>query len=192
MRLGEHKVKPITLRHDLDNLSKFFRWAGRMRYASSDPVSEVSKSSDANSMRIHIQRGKMQGARRTLRLTEESFELLKSRLEGNSPWSFPSPKKPGQPLTKLNGVHDRVCENAKVLFVLYDLRHTFATRDAAAWMTIPALAAILGHSSLRMVIRYVHPTQEHLDKQMQRIERIINQTSATFSDATQGKPIQLN
>lgn len=95
-------------------------------------------------------------------------------------------------MTKLNGVHDRVCEKAKVLFVLYDLRHTFATRAAAVGMKIPALAAILGHSSLRMVMRYVHPTQEHLDEEVQRLERIVDQAPATSLQATQGRTMQPN
>jgi site-specific recombinase XerD len=44
--------------------------------------------------------------------------------------------------------------------VLYDLRHTFATRLAQAGIDLATLAAILG-SSIRLVHRYVHPTAEH-------------------------------
>jgi hypothetical protein len=33
------------------------------------------------------------------------------------------------------------------------------------------LAAMLGHSRIQMVLRYVHPTQEHQTKAMERLER---------------------
>jgi len=56
-------------------------------------------------------------------------------------------------------------------FVLYDLRHTFATRMVEAGCSLPALAAILGHNGLRMVMRYVHPQQEHKDAAMVRYEQ---------------------
>jgi integrase len=55
-------------------------------------------------------------------------------------------------------------------FVLYDLRHTFATRAAQNGM--PLLASVLGHSSLREVQKYVHPTQDHQATEMDRIDKI--------------------
>jgi integrase len=49
-----------------------------------------------------------------------------------------------------------------VSFVLYDFRHTFATRQLIEAKTDAAtLAAIMGHSSLRILQKYVHPTAEH-------------------------------
>jgi len=51
-------------------------------------------------------------------------------------------------------------------FVLHDPRHTSATCMVEAGCTMPALAAILGDSGLRMVRRYVHPQQEHKDTAM--------------------------
>jgi integrase len=57
--------------------------------------------------------------------------------------------------------------------VLYDLRHTFATRMVEAGCDLPTLAAILGHSGLRMVMRYVHPTAQHQKEAMRKYEKML-------------------
>jgi site-specific recombinase XerD len=55
--------------------------------------------------------------------------------------------------------------------VLYDFRHTFATRAAQSGVDLATLASILGHNSLRVVQKYVHPTEEHKKAAMVRFER---------------------
>jgi integrase len=47
----------------------------------------------------------------------------------------------------------------KFNFRLYDCRHTFATRAAGQDINLVTLAAMLGHASLRMVMRYAHPSE---------------------------------
>jgi integrase len=54
---------------------------------------------------------------------------------------------------RLNGAHDNLCTKAlkastSLKFVLYDFRHTFATRMAQAGVDLATLAAILGHGSI--------------------------------------------
>lgn len=110
---------------------------------------------------LQIQSGKSAAARRTLDLTPESCEILARRMAGQSSWIFPAPRKPGHHITRLNNAHDAVCEKGGLAFCLYDLRHTFATRMAEAGVDLATLAAILGHGSIRIVQRYVHPTAEH-------------------------------
>ena len=64
---------------------------------------------------------------------------------------FPSPKRAGLPITKLNGSREKVLEATGLSFVLYDLRHTFATRAAERGMPLPLLAKILGHANMRSI-----------------------------------------
>ena len=57
-------------------------------------------------------------------------------------------------------------------FVLYDLRHTIATRMVEAGVDLVALKEILGHSDIRVTMRYVHPTQTYQDKAMEIYDRL--------------------
>ena len=249
-RRREHKVRDVTIRHDLHALSKFFQYAVKHNWCRDNPVRKAEMPSDAESVRIrvlkdaeeskyfekaerfpslhdlgrlmlnqgcrpdelmalpqahvdlvrgllHIRRGKTKAAKRTLKLTAESKTILARRLDGGA-WVFKG-KKAGSHLTKLNNPHEKVLDTinpcsecgrmksehrsdeqarcrkyrrGSVLeFVLYDLRHTFATRMVEAGCSLPALAAILGHNGLRMVMRYVHPQQEHKDAAMVRYEQ---------------------
>ncbi len=88
-------------------------------------------------------------------------------MAGESKWLFPSKRNPGKPISRVNSQHDKT--GAK--FVLYDLRHTFGTRMAQEGVDLPSLAAILGHNSLRVVQKYVHPTAEHKKAAMLKYEQ---------------------
>jgi len=115
--------------------------------------------------------GKTKAAQRTVDLTEESFQIIKARMNTSGPWIFPSERYVGQAITKLNKSHDRACRNARVSFVLYDLRHTFGTRMATEAKVDPfTLASIMGHANLRTIMRYVHPQQGEKKRAMERYE----------------------
>jgi integrase len=124
---------------------------------------------DAEQHRIRIRRGKTAAARREVKLVGEAIGIVESLCAArrSDDYLFPG-LKPGSPATKLNGPHNRACKRAGVCFVLYDLRHTFATRAASLGMPLTTLAAILGHNGLRCVMRYVHPGQSVMDEAMER------------------------
>jgi len=97
---------------------------------------------------------------------------------GDSRWVFPSPMNPGQHICRLNSAHDWLCAAAlkagfPVRFVIYDLRHTFATRMAEAGIDLATLAAIPGQNSIRMVEKYVHITARHQRAAMARYDEIL-------------------
>src|SRR5262249_12129320 len=104
--------------------------------------------------------GKTKAARRKVTMTKEVSELLKRRVEkAKGPVVFPAKGKPSQPIGSVRKAHDAAVEKAGIKdhFKLYDLRHTFATRSVAAGVDLPTLSAILGHTSIQMTMRYVHP-----------------------------------
>jgi integrase len=133
-------------------------------------MSLQQSSIDLKAKTMRIEGGKTRAARRTLNLTEESTAILARRLSVSGKWVFPSPRKPGFHITKLQVAHDAACFDAKVSFVLYDLRHTFATRMIESGCDLPTLAAIMGHNGLRTIFRYVHPQAHSVKLAMDRFE----------------------
>jgi integrase len=129
---------------------------------------------------IHVRRGKTRAANRFLDMTAESRAILMARMIGSSLWIFPSTRKPGSHIGRINSAHDSIVEEAaskgmEVNCVPYDFRHTFATRAAQAGIDLPTLAALLGHGSLRCVHKYVHPTAEHKKNAMKRYDRAVKE-----------------
>ena len=124
---------------------------------------------DPESGTLYIRGGKSRAAKRTLYLTPVVVGILAARLKTEGPWLFPSERYSGHHITKLNNSHDRVCREAGVSFVLYDLRHTFGTRQATELKIDPfTLAAMMGHANLRTIMRYVHPDQPQQKQAMER------------------------
>jgi integrase len=114
--------------------------------------------------------GKSKAARRTLHLTPQAQAILEARIDlaGPDGWLFRG-KERETPLSDVENAHGKILEKFGLAFVIYDFRHTFATRFAeATGGDVVALAAILGHSNLRTVMRYVHVSREHQKVQMRQ------------------------
>ena len=126
------------------------------------------KNIDLASRSVTIARGKSAAARRKLRLLPESVEILRRRLAKPNIWVFPSPRYFGKHITKLNRQHEKVCEVVGMDIVIYDFRHTWATRMAKNGCPLPVLAKLMGHSNLRSVMRYVHIDEESGADAMER------------------------
>ena len=120
--------------------------------------------------KLTVARGKSDASRRTLLLTPESRAIVERRVREakalNTRWLFPSPRDPQKAMTKVNNPHQKVLLKTNLRFTLYELRHTFATRMGERGVSAPMLAALLGHSSLRCVMRYCHIRQEATDAAM--------------------------
>jgi integrase len=107
--------------------------------------------------------GKTKAARRKVTMTEDVLQLLKRRaMNAKSAFVFPAKGDHSRPIGSVRKAHDVAIEKAGIKghFRLYDLRHTFATRSVAAGVDLPTLSAILGHTSIQMTMRYVHPAEE--------------------------------
>jgi integrase len=105
-----------------------------------------------------------------LDLTPESCGIMEQRsMSAGADGFLFGGRNHGTALSDAGSAHQRVLEASGLSFVIYDFRHTFATRFAeATGGDVVALAAILGHANLRTVMRYVHMSREHQRARMRR------------------------
>ena len=121
--------------------------------------------------------GKTKAARRKIPMTVDVVSLLKARAlkaeKTGSPFVFPSPHDIQKPIGSVKKAHQTAMKRAKIKrhFRLYDLRHTFATRAVASGMDLPTLSALLGHASIQMTMRYVHPAAEQKRVAIQEFDK---------------------
>jgi integrase len=121
--------------------------------------------------------GKTKAARRTIPMTDDALSLLTVRVKEaeklGTPYVFPSPHNLQRPIGSVKKAHSAAVTRAKITrrFRLYDLRHTFATRAVASGTDLPTLSSLLGHASILMTMRYVHPAAEQKRVAMEKFEK---------------------
>jgi len=133
--------------------------------------------------------GKTAAAKRKLTMTDDVWSILKKRaVLSESPYIFSSPDKPEKPIGSVRKAHDAAIRRAKIApgFRLYDLRHTYASRAVMAGVDLPTLAALLGHTSVHMTMRYVHPAEEHKREAATKIERFKTESAIELATRSQG------
>ncbi len=110
---------------------------------------------------LQITKGKTKSSVRRVYLTDKARRVIESRmnnLKGEN--LFPAQDVDfSAPTSSLDHKHAKVMKELKFGFRLYDCRHTFATRAVGQNINLVTLAAMLGHASLRMVMRYAHPSE---------------------------------
>jgi site-specific recombinase XerD len=124
----------------------------------------------------HIPLSKSKAGKRTLRLTAEAASILAARIASapKSGWLFEG-KKAGTHLLDIENAHTAILNQTGLAFVLYDLRHSFATRFYQATKDVVALKEVLGHSNLRTIMKYVHVSQDHVNTAMKIFEATLPQ-----------------
>ncbi len=75
----------------------------------------------------------------------------------NNPWGFPSVKDPSRPPGHDLSLWLKVRREAGIEDCrLHDLRHTVASQAALNGVPLTVVARLLGHSTVRMTLRYAH------------------------------------
>jgi len=129
---------------------------------------------------VFIAQGKTPAARRVVPMSirlkfvlETRWELAGKPTEG---WVWPAPTKGGHfEQSTLSKRHRNALKAAKIdgksirPFVIYSARHTFLTRLGESGCDAWTLARIAGHSTIAISMRYVHPSQEAVEKAMNQM-----------------------
>ena len=76
--------------------------------------------------------------------------------------------------TSLDHLHRQQRETMRMPqeFVLHSLRHTYGTRLGEAGADAFTIMRLMGHSSVTVSQRYVHPTPEALERAVERLESL--------------------
>ena len=122
---------------------------------------------------LKVTKGKTRSSIRKVHLSKQALEILNTRCQKFAgDYLFPQNEIDGKQATgSLNHLHRKVIRKLGYKFRLYDCRHSFASRAAESGMDLLTLSQLLGHSSLKMVTRYAHPSESHKQAAMKDFEK---------------------
>lgn len=110
---------------------------------------------------------------RHLPLNAEALDALtrwKKQADKEARLVFPSPKT-GARMGNINSSWEEVCAAADLSdFRFHDLRHTFASRLVMAGVDLNTVRELLGHSDIRMTLRYAHLAPDKLADAVAKLE----------------------
>ena len=112
---------------------------------------------------------------RTVLLNAPAREIVARRMaEGNGPWLFPSIRDPSRPRSREPLLWCRIRREAGIEDVrLHDLRHTVASQAAMNGVPLPVVARMLGHSNVRMTMRYAHVGDREIEAAAERVGQAV-------------------
>lgn len=125
---------------------------------------------------VNIREGKTKNAVRSLPQTERTKSVfsLCFALFPDSEWVFPGSKGNHFGSKSLDNIHTALRKEHKLPaeFVLYSCRHTFGTRLAQSGANAYEIKKAMGHSSVKVSERYIHPSSDDISLAMKRKEML--------------------
>ena len=111
---------------------------------------------------------------RMVALNSQARSLLGRQPRGASPFVFTSPRDPARPRGRDLSLWYRVRQEAGIEDVrLHDLRHSFASHAVMNGVPVPVVSRLLGHSSVRMTLRYAHLGDREIELAAERVGQSI-------------------
>ena len=135
---------------------------------------------------LHARGGKSKNARRNLSLEARVRAMLESRArQTDSPYMFPSDDtRIPYLVTSVDHLHSEVRDLLRLPkdFVIHSLRHTFGTRLGEAGADAFSIMRAMGHSSVMVSQKYVHPTPEGMERAFERLEALNQKAVASLAE----------
>ena len=137
--------------------------------------------SEVDDGRLILQESKT--GRRTVPLNTQARAVLQRQPRGTSPFVFPSPRDPSRPRGRNLALWYRVRREVGIEDVrLHDLRHTVASHAVMNGVPVPVVSRLLGHSNVRMTLRYAHLG----DRDIERAAETVGQAIAAIMNSRDG------
>ena len=112
---------------------------------------------------------------RTVPLNRQARAILDRQPRTGSPFVFPSPLDASRPRGPDLSLWYRIRREAGIGDVrLHDLRHTMASHAVMNGVPVPVVSRLLGHSSVRMTLRYAHLADRDIEAAAERVGQAIN------------------
>ena len=116
---------------------------------------------------------------RTVPLNSQARRVLDRQPRTGSPFVFPSPRDPIRPRSRELALWTRVRREAGIEDVrLHDLRHTMASHAVMNGVPVPVVSRLLGHSNVRMTLRYAHLGDRETEAAAERVGAAMAQVMA--------------
>ncbi len=107
---------------------------------------------------------------RTVPLGSGARAILDRQPRTDSPFVFPSPLDASRPRGPDLSLWYRIRREAGIEDVrLHDLRHTMASHAVMNGVPVPVVSRMLGHSNVRMTLRYAHLGDREIESEAERI-----------------------
>jgi integrase len=139
---------------------------------------------DRASVTVRASNAKSQKSRH-VPLNGEAVATLKAWRGQTSGTGVVFPNREGKPITETKTAWARLLKDAGIQsFRWHDMRHHFASRLVMAGVDLNTVRELLGHSDIKMTLRYAHLAPEHKRAAVELI-------SGTFGGSGAGKVIQM-
>ena len=113
---------------------------------------------------------------RKVPLGTRARSILERQPRGGSAFVFPSPLDPARPRGVQLSLWNRLRREVGIEDVrLHDLRHTHASHAVMSGVPVPVVSRLLGHSNVRMTLRYAHLGDREIEAAAERVGRAIAQ-----------------
>ncbi|MDE0697250.1 MAG: tyrosine-type recombinase/integrase [Boseongicola sp.] len=119
---------------------------------------------------------------RRVHLNPQARAVLERQPRGTGPWVFPSSRRPDRPSSSIH-LWPAIRQEAEIGDVrLHDLRHNFASYAVMQGVPVPVVSRLLGHSSTKMTLRYVHLDDRNVREAAERVGETMARLMAGESD----------
>ena len=116
---------------------------------------------------------------RTVPLGSGARAILDRQPRTDSPFVFPSPLDASRPRGPDLSLWYRIRREAGIDDVrLHDLRHTMASHAVMNGVPVPVVSRLLGHSNVRMTLRYAHLADRDIEAAAERVGTAMSRVMA--------------